>query len=72
MIKLIWFIATINAQGPVSGRMDDTKTFPTVEARQEYAGGVQHRIADWVRGNLGAELTHPVEIKFNCDPGQPV
>lgn len=70
MVKLIWLIATISAQGNVRGTMPETKQFPSMEACAAYAQIMVPRVQDYVRGIVQGDWDHPVEVKHECDPGQ--
>lgn len=71
MIKLLWLVVTIGAQGPMSGRIQEPQTFDTLAECQAYGERMAPRMEDWARGYIGAHWSHPVQVQFRCDEGEP-
>ncbi len=72
MIKLLWFIAIMTAEGPRSLAIPETGTFNDMAACDEFAERMKTRMPDYVRGAFHAEWDTPVGIGFKCgQPGRP-
>lgn len=67
MLKIIFVIATLGPHGPVQGGMNDKARFKTETECRTFGDHMTPRVADWVRGRLGADWDHPVEVQYRCE-----
>ena len=67
-VVLVWTIGYILNGTPVIQRM--TPSPPMTLDECEGLALDAHRMADWVRGGLGAPLDFPVAVYGDCEPVQ--
>ena len=67
MLKLVWIVATITAQGPVQTNVPETARFSDAAQCKAFGEHMTPRMADWVRGALRADWNHPVQVTFRCE-----
>lgn len=72
MVKLVWLIATIAADGPVTGKIQELVKFETVAACEAFVKEMTPRVEDYVRGVVRGDWNHHVEVRYHCDDGTPV
>lgn len=69
---LVWLVMTIGPQGPVQGPIPESTRFDSQQSCEKFGADMAPRLADWVRGALRAEWSHPVRVEFKCEPdGRP-
>ena len=67
MFKLLWIVGTLTAQGPQVGNVPENTTFPTEAACIAFGEAMTPRLADWIRGRINADWSHPVAVHFKCE-----
>jgi hypothetical protein len=71
MIKIIFMVAFVGSQGPMQGDMKEKAQFATEAECKTFGDHMTPRVADWVRGRLGADWDFPVAVQYKCDSGEP-
>lgn len=69
-VKLVWMVETTNERGHIRAEVPETQPFASSAACQAFGEEMTPRMQDWVRGRLGAEWNHTVQIAFRCHGGQ--
>ncbi len=69
MLELVWIVATVTAQGALATEVPESARFKDMAQCQLYGEHMAGRTADWVRGRINADWSHPVEVRFRCRAG---
>lgn len=73
MIKLVWIIAILTANGPVFRAIPETTTFKDIAACEKFGEEMSKRVEDWARGALNADWDVEIKSAYQYEkPGQPV
>lgn len=73
MIKIIWFVAALTADGqPLFSIITETTTFNDPAACAVFGKEMTPRVADYGRGSMSLDWHDKVEVAFECKAnGQP-
>jgi hypothetical protein len=67
MLKIIFLVASINAQGQsVTAQVPDKARFADQAQCDTFGEHMNTRMA-WVRGRLNADWEHPVHVYWRCE-----
>lgn len=66
MLKIIWTVAIVTAQGPMAQDVTDSPNFSTKEQCDAFGHNYVSRMEDWVRGALKAPWEFPVQVTWRC------
>lgn len=73
MIKLVWVIAVMTANGPMFRAIPETTQFKDQAACEKFGKDMTPRLEDWARGALNADWNIEIKSAYKCEPaGQPV
>jgi hypothetical protein len=67
MLKLIWTVAVMTAQGPAVQDIPYAHKFETKAECEQYGDDNKDRMGDWVRGVIRTPFDFPVSVVWRCE-----
>ena len=65
---LLWVVLVLNPQtgAPHVAPVPESTTFTSEASCKEFGTKMESRLADWVRGRIGADWDFPVGVRYEC------